>query len=426
MARRIYLHIGVMKSATSYLQALCEENREQLAAAGMYWCPEDLRYQAVRDVLGKPRRNPTDDKGWDRVVEALDGHPGDALLSNELLAGMGIRQIRRLVRALPDAEVHVVITARDLARIIPSHWQTTIKNGRTWTWRDFATAVCADAPEGTEATPGAEVAAEGPAAQGPAADGPADTHGWFWKKHDLPSIVTRWAEVVPVERITLVTVPADASDVETVAARFGSVVGIEVANLVQPEERRNPTLGAHSAELLRRLNASMAEDELDDPDHRFERALGGALALHASLEPRFALTQGQQDWVRKRAHVMVEQVALLGIGVVGDLADLIPAASPSLDSVDPGDTTDPELLAAAARGLVGLAPVFNELRLERNDLRRGLAISELSIERLRSRVDSPSESAQEVTAQVPVETKPSPSLMGRVRSRLGGRDASSG
>src|SRR6188768_3753709 len=101
MARRIYLHIGVMKSATSYLRGLCEQNREQLAAAGVYWCPDDLRYQAVRDLLGKARGTPNVEKDWAHLLEGLRGHPGDALLSNELLTGMGARQVRRVVRALP-------------------------------------------------------------------------------------------------------------------------------------------------------------------------------------------------------------------------------------------------------------------------------------------------------------------------------------
>jgi hypothetical protein len=412
-----------MKSATSYLQGLCEQNREQLAAAGIYWCPEDLRYQAVKDVLGKPRRTPNAAKGWDRVVEDLRGHPGDALLSNELLAGLGIRQVRRLVGALPEAEVRVVITARDLARIIPSHWQTTIKNGRTWTWREFAAAVCADGPaETTAPADGREDGEEASAADGAAVGRTAsDTNDWFWRKHDLPSIVARWAQVVPVERISLVTVPPDSSDVERVAARFGSVVGIDVAGLEQPDTRRNPTLGAQSVELLRRLNASMAETELDDPDHRFERALGGALAAHAHLEPRFGLTPGQQDWVRQRAQAMVEQVGLLGLEVVGDLADLVPAASPAPDSVDPGDTTDPELLAAAARGLVGLAPVFNELRMERNELRRSIAAMEENVEQLTSRVERQQEGVQALLVQQPVEETSSRSLAQRVRSRLGRR-----
>jgi hypothetical protein len=368
MARRIVLHIGVMKSATSYLQALCEQNRQRLAELGIYWCPDDLRYQSVRALLDRPGRA-SEPNSSDQMLQAIGEHPGETLLSNELLAGLGRPQVRRLLSALPDAEVRVVITARNLARIIPSHWQTTVKNGRTWTWAEFAAAVCADGnlvrPDALRKQP------EG----GPEAStaGATEISRWFWKRHDLPAIVARWATAVPLERITLVTVPAEPGDLATVGERFGSVVGFDVAGLATPGQSQNPTLGAHSVELLRRLNSSMAETELDDPEHRFERALGAALAANASLEPRFGLTESQQTWVRARSQLMVEALRLSGVGVVGDLSDLIPTSSSAPPTEDPGDTSDSDLLAAAARGLVGLAPVFNELRAERSDLQRRLA-----------------------------------------------------
>jgi hypothetical protein len=384
MARRIVLHIGVMKSATSYLQALCEENREQLAGMGIYWCPEDLRYQGVRALLDRPGRA-GEPNSSDRVLEAIGEHSGVALLSNELLAGLGRPQVRRLLSALPDAEVHVVITARDLARIIPSHWQTTVKNGRTWTWAEFAAAVCADGATVRPDPPGEEP----DGGFGGATAGATEINRWFWKRHDLPAIVSRWAAAVPLERITLVTVPAAPGDLATVAERFGSVVGFDVAGLAPPGQSQNPTLGAHSVELLRRLNSSMAETELDDPEHRFERALGAALAASTSLEPRFGLTESQQTWVRARAQRMVEALRLTGVRVVGDFSDLLAMSSSTPTTVDPGDTSESELLAAAARGLVGLAPVFNGLRAERSDLERRLAAEqqERSAPSLGSRFD---------------------------------------
>lgn len=385
MARRIYLHIGVMKSATSYLQGLCELNRERLATAGIFWCPDELRYRAVRDILGKSRAAPDGEKDWAHLVEAMRRHPGGVLLSNELLAGLGGHQVRRLVQALPDAEVRVIITARDLARIIPSHWQTTIKNGKTWSWAEFASSVCADGAGQDEALPTDERIGDGHRTDA------GVTNAWFWRRHDLPVIIARWAQVLPLERITLVTVPADSGDVNTVAARFGSAVGVDASGFEQPDTRRNPSLGAHSVELLRRLNVPRAETELDDPDHRFERALGRALAVHADLEPRFALSPSQLDWVRRRATTTVDVIAQLGVQVVGDLADLVPVAGATTGAVDPGDTTDADLLAAASRGLVGLAPEFNELRIERNELRRQVSSPEAEpprsiVDRLRSRL----------------------------------------
>lgn len=353
MARRVFLHIGVMKSATSSLQRLCEQNQDQLAAAGLFWCPDEVRYQVVKDGLGKTDEPAAPGEGWSGLIERIQQHQGDVLLSNELLAGLGISQIKRLLRGLTE-DVRIVLTARDLSRIIPSHWQTTIKNGKTWTWAEFSTAVCA----------------------GPEGDGTSDAYSWFWRRHDLPLIISRWTSVVPVDRISVVTVPAGVDSLESIASRFGSVVGVGLASMEQPDTRQNPSLGAHSVELLRRINASMTESPFDDPDHRYERALGGALAAHAHLEPPFALSQDQLRWLRERAETMVAEVERLGISVVGDLTDLVPDPERPKDAVDPGDAGDADLLRAAARGLVNLAPVFNGLRLDRNDLRIRLKTSQ--------------------------------------------------
>ena len=37
MARRVFLHIGTMKSATTYIQDLCDVNQEALLDAGLFW-----------------------------------------------------------------------------------------------------------------------------------------------------------------------------------------------------------------------------------------------------------------------------------------------------------------------------------------------------------------------------------------------------
>jgi len=364
MARRLHLHIGVMKSATSYLQTLLDRNRARLDEHGLYWAPWDIRYDAVSHLVRRGHDTETGRILLEELVSGLRAHDGDALLSNELLAGLGDRQIAKLVRRLPAEQTRVIITARDPARIIPSHWQTAIRNGETKAWSDFAATVCADAPTATKRV--ANRSREGQSVD----DEATQLNQWFWWRHDLPLLVDRWAAVVPREHITVVTVPADSGDITAVADRFGSAIGVDLSGLESAERARNTTLGAYSVELLRRLNGPMGQAEFDDPRHRYERALGRALSAHAQQEPRFGLSQEQQDWVAKKALEMIDGLEQREVTVVGDLTDLIPATSPPVGSVDPGATTDAELLAAAARGIVSLAPAYNSVRTRSDELRR--------------------------------------------------------
>src|SRR4051794_21053436 len=129
MAGRVYLHIGTMKSATSYLAQLCELNSEHLRDFNLYWPMKGLRYCAIRDFFGREVKMQDFTGSWQVLASQAREFPGDLLLSNEMLAALTVGQVKRLCRALSPAELHVIVTARDLARVIPSHWQTTLKNG---------------------------------------------------------------------------------------------------------------------------------------------------------------------------------------------------------------------------------------------------------------------------------------------------------
>lgn len=361
MARRVYLHIGMMKSGTTYLQELCELNRDVLADSGVLWPTSSggIRYRAIRDLLGRTAKAHDDTAAWHVLARQVRQHRGDVVLSNELLAALNVRNIKRLTNAFSTAELHVVITARDLARVMPSHWQSTVKMGKAHTWSTFASSVCADLSSAERG----ELKVE---STGEDSTGAGRIHDWFWRRHDVVSIMAKWQSSVPAERMTLVTVPPSGSDQETVARRFGSVIGVDLTALPQPASGGNLSLGAHSAELLRRLNEQMPD--ADRAERKY--GLGGAvLGARADLEPKFALSQAQQDWVRERAQRMIDGIEHSGVRVEGELADLIPARQPPAGAVDPADTSDTELLQVASHALIGMVAVAAELRTERNALR---------------------------------------------------------
>lgn len=346
MAARVFLHIGTMKSATSYVQELGARNCGRLRRQGVHWITGDRPFVALIDLLDTAERRAGHEGTWLDLTREIADYPGIVVVSNERLAPLGGRRIRRVLAGMAPAEVDIVVTARDLGRVIPSHWQETLKNGDATPWATFSGAVC------REPARDADVARK------------KDIGTWFWRRHDVAGIVNRWQRHAPACSVTLVTIPPRGSAPQLVSERFGSAIGVDTSGFEQPEPE-NSSVGAHSAELLRRLNEAAPQWERNHFRWGVKEALvGRSLASRATSEPRFGLSPEQHTWVRRRADRMIEEIEGSGVRVVGDLEDLRPAAG-STSGVDPGSASDAELLQAALHGLAGMVDVVGRLQLQR-------------------------------------------------------------
>ena len=141
--RRVFLHLGLQKTGTSYLQGVLDANAAVLADQGLDLLPRTRREAFELMLVVRQRFNA--DRDPSRAADALDrfaadlaSAPGDrALVSQESLAAARPAQVRRLLAACGDREVHVVLTVRDLARQLPSSWQQELKSGKTEAWPDY-------------------------------------------------------------------------------------------------------------------------------------------------------------------------------------------------------------------------------------------------------------------------------------------------
>lgn len=324
MARRVVLHVGSMKSGTSYLQGLMMSNRDLLAERGLRLPGRVWRDQVsgVADVLGRTRvaRAP-EDGAWRRLVDELADWPGAGLISMEFLGPIGVKKVERVVSSFPEGSVEVVVTARDLNRQIPAMWQETLKNGRSFTFEEYVEFVRVH-------------------------DGPGNS---FWREQTVAAMCRRWSEVVGRDRVTLVTVPRPGADADELWRRFSDAIGIDGSGVAQPPSA-NESLGAASLEVLRRLNALV--DDLDFPayapvvKHKLAKKV---LAARRSAEQPVGFDV--PDWLPPLSERMVGRLADLGVRVVGDLADLTPVAVPG---VRPDEVPGEERLDAAVAGLEGL------------------------------------------------------------------------
>ncbi|MDQ3616873.1 MAG: hypothetical protein M3393_09660 [Actinomycetota bacterium] len=378
-ARRVYVHIGLPKTGTSYLQSIFWQSQSALEAQDLQLVPSvrSMGYHlmlAVREELVPDLDGPKASKILHRFrEEAAALTSSRALISQELLGAASPHQAQALLGVLPHHEAHVVLTVRDLARHIPSAWQQQIKARAVMSYEDFRDEITASSTEA-----------------------PWDPG------YDLTGVLARWGACVPPERIHVVTVPKPNVPASVLLERFCSVVGVDPERLNQEVGRSNTSLGLTQAELLRRVNLTLG-DRLPHPRSGYgehgKRFLGQTILRPQGGEPA-KLPERLSSWCERASLEIVERLASGGYDIVGDLDELLP--DPSAFTGDDMVVSDAEVADAAAAALADILVARAGEQEEVATLRR-------QVRALRKKVRAVSARAQ-----------PAPSgRWGRVRTRLG-------
>lgn len=314
--RQVFLHIGAMRSGTTFLQQVLGHRREELGTEGVLF-PGQGQYArqvaAVRDILELPGSLPAAEfaGAWARLraeIAAWDG--GRSVVSVPQLSLARRGQVEAVVDSLAPAEVCIVLTARDLGRVLPSSWQETLQNGSTSSWPQYVAAVLDDV--------GAEART-------------ADQRSW--RQHDLLDIVRRWSAVVPAEQIQVVTVPPVGAAPKELWHRFCAAIGIDSVDHPVPDVRleTNRGLGRQAAEMLRELNLRL-EDRLqpDEYVHCVKRPIARRALRRLPFAP-IPLPTEHAARVLEKSEEVVTGLRGRGVKVVGDLRDLVPPVPPPAD-----------------------------------------------------------------------------------------------
>jgi hypothetical protein len=324
---RLALHVGAMKTGTTYLQGRLFANKSTLAHRHVLLPGKQWRTQsrAVWGLLNGEGRQ------WRRMAHRISAHEGLSVVSMEFLAAAPEAKARAL-RDSVEVDIDVVITARDLNRAIPAMWQESVRNGRTWTYDRYVAAVPASRPGLGDAREASR----------------AGTH--FWRQQDLVSIARTWAGVVGPERVTVVTVPPPGAPRDLLWERFTSVVGLDREGLV-PGESSYESLGAASAQVMRRFNELFEHNDLTFAQSQVARKVvlaGEVLGRRKPDEPAIGLAV--EPWVVEETARVVADLQALGVRLEGSWDDLTPVDVPG---IDPGTLDDAEVAEAAIAGLAG-------------------------------------------------------------------------
>ena len=343
---RVYLHIGAMKTGTTFLQSLMTESHAELAAAGILFPIDEngrwaLQAGAIHDRAG-PALVPVSKQvqgSWDRMVRLIRAHPGPSVVSMELLSFLQPSDARRIVSGLAPADVHVVLTVRDLRRVVPGVWQTAARNGGIQPWPGFVRSLTQEPGD----DPGREVVA-------------ARRH--FRRTQDIARMLRTWGSIVGPGRLHVVTVPPPGADPLELWSRFASVVGVDPAVVAGPPKHSGAALGYPSAELARRVNLSLGDRRSWRLNYRdaAKRVLATAVLTQrrsrerAVAADRLVAQFGAQRNARVREAVDAWCTRRSGT-LTGDLADLPTVADHELEYAELALPPEADVLAAAAFAL---------------------------------------------------------------------------
>jgi hypothetical protein len=361
--RRVLVHVGAPKTGTSYVQDVLYLNRDHLAAQGILYPAErfDEHFLAALDLMDLHWGGlETQAVGaWDRLAERIRDWPGTAIVSHEILATASRQQVRRALDSFGDAEVHVVLSARDLVRQIPAEWQENVKHRRTVGYREFLDRITDPARSGELAS-------------------------WFWGVQEVPDILDRWGGTLPGDRVHVVTVPKPGAPRDLLWQRFTTVLGLEGVDLERETDRANPSMGVPETALVRRINERVNNGVLAGEDYRqFVRELLAHRTLsRRSGSPRLGLPDDVRVWATDLSESWIEELEARKYDVVGSLDELRPDVV-AASFVDPDEPDERAVGDAATESIVALLEEAARLQDVEHRLTRDLSSALAELDRSR-------------------------------------------
>jgi hypothetical protein len=330
----VLLHVGMFKTGTTAIQGALFRARPQLAEHGVLHAGETRNpMQAVlafrgQQMKGKP---PPRIERWDSLVAQVAAASDQrVVVSSEFLGTADVKTARRAVEAMGGPRVHVVVTLRPLAKILPSQWQQYVRGRATTTsYDDWLDGMLRKSADGS-LTPA------------------------FRNRNHHEGVVGRWASIVGPENLTVIIV--DETDRNFLLRTFEELLGLPTGLLVLERDTENRSLTLGETELVRQINVEFLRRGWSDELYRRMVLKGVGFQMQTNRtpkadEPRITTPQWALDRVAEIGAAAAEKISTLGVRVVGDISTL---GAPRISDASP-EARDPATLPvdAAREAVIG-------------------------------------------------------------------------
>lgn len=300
----VLLHIGAFKTGTTAIQGALFRARPQLSEHGVVHAGEGRQpMDAVLGLTGKrpPGRKAPRAEAWDRLVTQVAAAADKfVIVSSEFFGAADEQTASRAVRELGGPRVHVVVTLRPLAKIMPSQWQQYVRNRSAFSYDDWLEGMLKKAPY----------------------DLPTPS---FWERHSHDVLVERWASIVGPENVTVVVPPE--GDRSSLLRTFEELSGLPSGLLAATRDTENRSMTMAEIELVRQVNVEFGRRKWPDEFYRKVVRQGLSVQMQTSREPSddeppVTTPQWALDRVAEIGAEAAVTIRALGVRIVGDISSL--------------------------------------------------------------------------------------------------------
>lgn len=334
-------HIGPPKTGTTALQWAASEARAELLANGVRYPGRSRNHRlAVSAFLGRgmgwdegggPPSAPPLRHWYELLGELQSERTRRCWFGHEYAAAATADDIARFTAQL-GPRLHVVITLRSYARMLPSMWQERLKaGGSSRAFEPWLRSMLRPRR-------------------------PAQVERQ--RRHDHAALVERWVQGLGPDRVTVVVL--DPDDHGFAFAAFERLLDLPPGTLdARQPGRANRSLSMPEAELLRRLNRETREHRLPWTSHE-RLVVQGVVARLLADGPAGGEPVRLPGWAAAAANEVAarnaERIQASGVRLVGDPANL---AAPAVARPKGPATPEAVSVETATAALTGLLAAAN-------------------------------------------------------------------
>lgn len=226
--KQVYIHIGLHKTGSTYIQKVFAENRDTLKAFGAIYPTLGAEFlfghhNVAWSLMPNHVLKNTSDFTIERLLDYIESAGAKQfILSSEDFDFLQPEQISKIAHLFADYDVQIVMYVRNPVDAFYSYWQESVKHGDTRSIYDYLDQILANP-----------------------------------KPLDYCQIADNWAAIFGSSAMSFAiyeNLVADGIDIALYFLREIVKIDIDIEQLAIPKKKVNPSSNAGAIEIIRQLN----------------------------------------------------------------------------------------------------------------------------------------------------------------------------